>query len=62
MAACHYWLPGNCTDAFTLPEVRGSEEIWRTEQCIYQRYSLLQYIVSLHSVCIFSSLVEYLKQ
>lgn len=47
---------------FTLPDVRGSEEIWRTEQCIYQWYLLLHSILLLHYFCIFSLLLLHLKQ
>lgn len=47
---------------FTPPEVRGSEEIWRTEKCIYQWCLLLQSTLLLPSVCLFSSLSQRLEQ
>lgn len=46
---------------YTPPEVRGSEEIWRTEKCINEWCLLLQSTLLRPSICLFSSLSQRLE-
>lgn len=44
------------------PEVRGFEEIWRTVQCMFPRYGLLQFALVLCQFFLCSSILLHLKQ